>query len=64
MISTILVDGNTRLHLPSSQWAKDVQTSLALKGHQLQVLGPAPEVDPRDEAEKARVAELLDSTGL
>lgn len=64
MISVILVDGKTRMHLPGSRWAMDVQASLAQKGHVLQDLGPAPEADLRDEAEKARVAELLDSTGL
>lgn len=64
MISVILVDGKTRMHLPNSQWAKDVQASLTEMGHQLQDLGQAPEADPRSAEEKLCVEQLLDSTGL
>lgn len=64
MINVILVDGKTRLHLADTRWAQDVLASLSAKGHVLQDLGPAPDNDPRDAAEKERVNELLDSTGL
>lgn len=64
MISVILVDGTTRMHLPASQWAKDVQAALTEEGHQLQDLGQAPEIDPRSAEEKLRVEQLLDSVGL
>jgi hypothetical protein len=64
MVNVILVDGKTRMHLPNSRWAMDVQISLSQMGHQLRDLGQAPEHDMRDQDEKARVAALLDSTGL
>jgi hypothetical protein len=64
MINAILVDGNTRIHLPGSRWGQEVQVKLAQMGHVLQDLGPAPDIDTRSEEEKARVMALLDSTGL
>lgn len=64
MVNVVLVDGNTRVYLPESRWAQDVRIRLAQLGHTLQDLGPAPEHDSRDAAEKARVNVLLDSTGL
>ena len=64
MIQVFLCDNLTRIHLPESRWALDVRAKLAELGHTLVDQGPAPEHDDRDEAEKARVMRLLDSTGL
>lgn len=64
MISVFLCDNLTRIYLPDSRWAMDVRAKLVEQGHTLVDLGPAPEHDLRDEAEKQRVMQLLDSTGL
>ena len=60
-----LVDGNTRLHLPSTQWGKDVVNCLQGLGHLVENKGllVTPD-DSRSGAEKARMDALLDETGL
>lgn len=64
MLDLYQIDKVTRLRMPGTRWASDVLAKLSQMGHEVIYLGPAPEVDDRDEAEKARRDALLDSTGL
>lgn len=64
MVRVFLCDNQTRIHLPDTEWSLRVRARLAELGHTLTEVGLAPDLDNRDEAERARVGQLLDSTGL
>jgi Trk K+ transport system NAD-binding subunit len=61
---TVYKVNDTRLVLPDSQWGKDVITALTKKGMHVEVTDQDPDSCKRDEAEMARMHQLLDSTGL
>lgn len=67
MLNIIRVDQTTRIILPDSQWAKDVQAKLVELGHNVEVVGTLSgdsHAVMRDEAELGRMHALLESTGL
>lgn len=64
MFTVYIVDGKTRIHLPSTAWGVDVQRKLVELGHTVQATGENWALNRRDCAEMLRVARLLDSTGL
>ncbi len=59
-----LVDGDTRVILPSSAWGGAVQESLRGRGHIVQRTSEDPESCVRNDAEVARMDKLLTETGL
>jgi hypothetical protein len=64
MLTVWLVDGDTRIILPSSAWAGAVQDSLRGHGHVVQRTLEDPESMVRSMPELARMNALLDKTGL
>jgi len=64
MISVYLVDGNTRLHLPSSEWGKQVLQKLEQQRHTVVNQGEFNGIDDRSQLELARRDILLHHTGL
>jgi len=64
MLTVYLVDGTTRVILPSSAWAMSVRDSLSAQGHTVQATDQDPETCVRDESELSRRDALLESTGL
>lgn len=60
----ILVDETTRLIMPETAWGYEVLGRLVMQGHALKMTGEDPEVDTRSPEEKARMHQLLDSTGI
>ena len=64
MIQVWLVDGNTRLHLPESQWGQAVVEKLQQQNHQVVNQGPQVGDDDRSQLELARRDILLHKTGL
>ena len=63
-ITVFLVDGTTRLHLPSSQWGQGVIEKLQLKGHTVQRTNDVDFPDNRTPDELARRDALLEETGM
>lgn len=59
-----LVDNVTRIILPDIQWSARVLESLEKMGHEVKATDEDPENCHRDDAEKQRMHDLLDSTGL
>ena len=64
MKTVYLVDETTRVILPDSQWAKNVLTWWDERGISAVATGQDPETCERDSAERARMADYLDMTGL
>jgi Trk K+ transport system NAD-binding subunit len=61
---TVYKVSDTRLVLPDSQWGKDVIKALTTMGHHVEITDQDPDSCKRDEAEMARMHQLLDSTGI
>lgn len=51
MLSVYLVDGTTRLVLPSTAWSQSVRESLAHKGHTVVLTDEDPDAIVRSKAE-------------
>lgn len=64
MLTVFLIDGKTRIILPNSQWAHQVQAKLSEMGHSLQATDQDPDLIKRDTLEMENVEQLLESTGL
>ena len=64
MKTVYLVDQTTRIILPDTQWSKDVLAWWAERGISAVATDQDPETCERDSAEKARMADYLDMTGL
>ena len=63
-IQVYTVTSTTRLHLPESQWGKDVIRILKEQGYTVQLEGERTGEDTRDEAEMKRVHQLLGATTI
>ena len=64
MKTVYLVDETTRIILPDSQWSKDVLAWWAERGSSAVATDQDPETCVRDQAERARMGDYLDMTGL
>ena len=59
-----LVDGRTRVVLPSSSWGQSVREVLTERGHIVQRTSQDPNALFRDDDELARKDVLLDESGM
>jgi hypothetical protein len=64
MTTVYLINKDTRIVLPPSQWGKDVLTRLSEQGHVVEETDQNPWLIARNLNEHMRVARYLDSTGL
>ena len=65
MITVFLVDNSTRVMLPDSLWGLNVRQKLRAQGHTISLCADQThDPDPRGDAERLRMAALLDATGL
>lgn len=64
MLTVFLIDGKTRIILPSSQWGFNVREKLSQTGHSVQATDQDPDLIKRDTLEMENVELLIDGTGL
>jgi hypothetical protein len=64
MLRVYLVDNDTRLILPASEWGKDVYDALVKMGHTVQSTDQDPDLCARTGPELERRDQLLAETGL
>lgn len=64
MVTVYLVNKDTRISLPASQWGNDVLTKLSEQGHTVEKTDQDQYLIKRDYNELIRMARYLDDTGL
>ncbi len=64
MLSVFKINGDTRLILPDSEWAKKVVETLSGLGHVVEKTDQEVHLCVRDDAEMKRMHTLLDETKL